>query len=91
MPRYLVESEGAPEQRPASRGEGEGPLERDRLDPVTWIFSFVGADRTFALFDGPHPEAVRRAARESGLSIDRLSEVRLLDPYSYPTGHGDDR
>jgi hypothetical protein len=44
-------------------------------------------ERTFA--DGlqipaderPNPEAIRSAAARNGLPIDRISEVRVLDPY----------
>lgn len=50
---------------------------------VTWICSFVGDRRTYAIYEGPHPEAVRRAAGTSGLEVVRVDEVRLLDPYAY--------
>jgi hypothetical protein len=37
--------------------------------------------RTFP--DGPSPEAIRRVAELNKLPVDRITEVRVLDPYSY--------
>ena len=36
---------------------------------------------TFCLYDGPSPEAIRRAAGANQLPVDRITEVRVLDPY----------
>lgn len=33
--------------------------------------------------DAPSPEAIRKAARRSDLPVDRITQVRVLDPYSY--------
>lgn len=82
MPRYLVEgAQNAGSTFPPS--DLAGIVERNLLGSVTWICSFVGDRRTYALYEGPHPEAVRRAAGTSGLDVERVSEVRLLDPFSY--------
>jgi hypothetical protein len=53
------------------------------LDGVTWILSYVTPDRrkAFYICDAPSPEAIRRAARRSRLPVDRITEVRILDPY----------
>jgi DNA-binding NarL/FixJ family response regulator len=32
---------------------------------------------------GPSPEAIRRAAEVNQLPVDRITEVRFLDPYFY--------
>jgi hypothetical protein len=50
---------------------------------VTWLHSYVTPDRasTFCIYDGPSPEAIRLAAEETGLPVDRITEVRVLDPY----------
>jgi len=50
---------------------------------VTWIRSFVSQDRrkTFCVDDGPSPEAIRRTAAGNDLPVDRITEVRVLDPY----------
>jgi hypothetical protein len=52
---------------------------------VTWVHSYVSTDKhtTFCIYDGPSPEAVRRAAQRNGLPVDRVTEVRVLDPFFY--------
>jgi hypothetical protein len=52
---------------------------------VTWVHSYVTPDRTatFCIYDGPSPEAIRMAAETNGLPVDRITEVRVLDPYFY--------
>jgi hypothetical protein len=39
--------------------------------------------KTFCIYDGPSPEAIRRAARRNSLPVDRITEVSVLDPYFY--------
>ncbi len=60
-------------------------IENNSEDAVTWLHSYVTPDRkrTFCLYDGPTPEAVRRAAIRSRLPITQIIEVRVLDPYFY--------
>ena len=55
------------------------------VDGVTWVHSYVTPDKkkTFCIYDAPAPEAIRRTAEENGLPIDRITEVRVLDPYFY--------
>ena len=50
---------------------------------VTWIHSYVTPDRkrTYCIYDGPSPEAIRAVAEKNGLPVDRITEVRVLDPY----------
>jgi uncharacterized protein DUF4242 len=52
---------------------------------VTWVQSYVTPDRTatFCIYDGPSPEAIRLAAGATGLPVDRITEVSVLDPYFY--------
>lgn len=52
---------------------------------VTWVHSYVTPDRqtTFCIYDAGDPEAVRRAAARNGLPVERITEVRVLDPYFY--------
>jgi hypothetical protein len=52
---------------------------------VTWVHSYVSTDKqtTYCVYDGPNPEAIRQAATANGLPVDRISEVRVLDPYFY--------
>jgi hypothetical protein len=50
---------------------------------VTWVHSYVSEDErhTFCVYDGPSPEAIRAAARDTDLPIDRITRVTVLDPY----------
>ena len=52
---------------------------------MTWVQSFVSSDRkqTFCIYDAPSPEAVRTVASKNALPVDRITEVRVLDPYFY--------
>ena len=89
MPRYLVErvfpegltipvtAEGADRcQEVVARNADLG---------VTWVHSYVSEDKqtTFCVYDGPTPEAIRRAAERNGLPVDRITQVTVLDPYFY--------
>ena len=89
MPRYLVERT-FPEKLTLPGPEEESKarstfIDNNTLDGVTWVHSYVVADRrkSFCIYDAPTPEAVRRAAQRNGLPIDRITEVRVLDPYFY--------
>ena len=52
---------------------------------VSWVHSYVTPDRqtSFCIYDGPNPDAIRRAAQTNQLPVDRITEVRVLDPYFY--------
>lgn len=82
MPRYLLEGEAKVGAEVPQVDLGQ-VIERNLMASVTWICSFVADRRTYALYEGPHPEAVRRAAGTSGLEVIRVSEVTLLDPYAH--------
>jgi hypothetical protein len=58
-------------------------VEKNGAEGVTWIHSYVSGDKrkTFCVYDGPTPESIRRAAERNGLPVDRITEVRVLDPY----------
>ena len=62
-----------------------GVVERNADDGVTWIHSYVSDDatKTFCVLDGPSPEAIRKTALRNELPIDRITHVRVLDPYFY--------
>jgi Protein of unknown function (DUF4242) len=57
----------------------------DAEDGVTWIHSYVSDDKckTFCLYDGPDPEAIRRVAGKNQLPIDQVTQVSVPDPYFY--------
>jgi hypothetical protein len=62
-----------------------GVVENNATEGVTWVQSFVTDDhnKTFCVYDGPSPEAIRRAAGLSELPVDSISEISVLDPYFY--------
>lgn len=89
MPRYLVERTFSEPIALPGPGLG-GPvreifLENNDFEGISWVFSFVAPDgrRSFCIYDAPTPEAIRRAAHRNNLPVDRISEIRLLDPYFY--------
>jgi hypothetical protein len=88
MPRYVVERsfpEGRGVPAPAE-DDRRGVVARNADLGVTWLHSYVSEDRrrTFCVYDGPSPEAIRKSAARSGLPLDQITQVRVLDPYSYP-------
>src|SRR3954469_13290627 len=52
---------------------------------VTWVHSYVTEDhkKTFCIYDAPGPDAIRKAAKLNQLPADRITPVRVLDPYFY--------
>ena len=63
----------------------QGVIATTAEDGVTWVHSYVTPDRkqTFCIYDAPTPEAVRRVAGKNKLPVDRITEVRVLDPFFY--------
>jgi hypothetical protein len=94
MPRYLVERT-FPDGLQIPPGEtGVAVVKKVVManadGGVTWVHSYVTEDRTktFCVYDAPSPEAVRRAAKRNGLPIERITSVRVLDPYFYVPSKG---
>jgi hypothetical protein len=92
MPRYIVERTFPTGLDIPTTTEGLkvclGVVGNNATEEVTWVRSFVTDDRqkTFCIYDGPSPEAIRRAAGLSQLPVDRITEVSVLDPYFYVGG-----
>lgn len=89
MPRYLVERtfpSGLAIPTNAAGAEVCGlVIARNGEGGVTWVHSYVSPDKmqTFCIYDAPSPEAIRSAARRNELPVDKITEVRVLDPYFY--------
>jgi Protein of unknown function (DUF4242) len=89
MPRYLIEREFPAGLHIPQDEVGatlcHSVIGNNAEDGVTWLHSYVTPDNkhTFCIYDGPSPEAVRRAAARNKLPITHISEVRVLDPYFY--------
>ena len=89
MPRYLIERIFPAGLNIPVNDEGAkaclGVVEANARDGVTWVHSYVSTDktRTYCVYDGPTPEAIRRAAGSNNLPVESITEVRVLDPYFY--------
>ncbi len=89
MPRYMVERTFPDGLEIPTNPDGAQVcltvVGNNATEQVTWVQSFVSADKekTFCVYDGPTPEAIRRAAGLSSLPVDSITEVRVLDPYFY--------
>ena len=89
MPRYLVQRTFPDGLGIPISDEGaefcQGVVDRNAEHGVTWMQSYVSDDKrtTFCIYDGPTPEAIRKAATRNGLPVDRITQVRVLDPYFY--------
>lgn len=90
MPRYLVERTFCAGARAGTPADGGGAADHcdeviraNAREGVTWIHSFVTPDRrrSFCIVDSSSPEAIRVAAQATALPVDRITEVRVFDPY----------
>jgi hypothetical protein len=91
MPRYIVERTFPGGLLIPVGGDGAGAevclsvVERNADESVTWVHSYVSDDKkkTFCVYDAPSPEAIRKTAVRNDLPVDRITQVRVLDPYFY--------
>ena len=89
MPRYLVERTFPDGLAIPVDAEGAHICQtvagNNAQEIVTWVHSYVTTDKkkTFCIYDGPNPQAIRRAASRNSLPVDSITEVRVLDPYFY--------
>lgn len=89
MPRYLVERTFPGGVDVPLDGEGAqaclAVVGTNAAEGVTWGHSYVSEDhmKTFCIYDGPSPEAIRRAAERNKMPVDRITQVSVLDPYFY--------
>ena len=87
MPRFLVERSFPDGPGIPSNDAGKTTCQRvvqgNAHHGVTWIHSYVRDDnlKTYCIYDGPDPESIRLAAETTGLPIDRITRVSVLDPY----------
>ena len=87
MPRYMVERTfpdglGIPSDAEGARA-CMSVVDNNADAGVTWLHSYVTDDKrkTFCIYDGPTPEAIRQTAARNGLPVDTIVPVRVLDPY----------
>jgi len=89
MPRYLVERTFTSGLHIPCNEDGAsacmGVVEQNAIGNVNWVQSFVSTDKqnTFCIYDAPDAESIRIVAVRNGLPVDRITEVRVLDPFFY--------
>lgn len=89
MPRYVVERTFPQGLEVPMTKEGavvcQTVVTNNAEAGVTWVHSYVSDDhtKTFCIYDGPDPEAIRRTAEKNALPVDRITRVSVLDPYFY--------
>lgn len=89
MPRYLVERSFPGGLHIPVNAEGAaaclGVVKCNAAEGVTWVHSYVSDDhrKTFCIYDGPSPEAIRTVAARNQLPVDAITEVQVLAPYFY--------
>lgn len=89
MPRFMVERTFPDGLNIPVTEEGEkaclSVVGVNAGDGVTWVHSYVSDDRkkTFCIYDAPDAEAIRSTAAKNGLPVDKVTPVRVLDPYFY--------
>lgn len=89
MPRYMVLRTFPDGLHIPTNDDGATALgnvvKTNEGEQVTWVHSYVSDDKgkTFCVYDGPNPEAIRTVAVRNGLPVDTITEVSVLDPYFY--------
>lgn len=81
MPLYMIERSFA-EQLDLSEDDVEMIEEINGDEGVSWLFSFLSADRrrTYCLYEAPSPEAILAAARKADIPADAVVEVGAATP-----------
>lgn len=89
MGRYVIERTFPDGLRFPTGDEGRQTAAKvgatNAAEGVAWVHSYVSDDdrMTYCVYDAPSPEAIRKVAERNGLPVDRITEVRVLDPYLY--------
>ena len=89
MPRFMVERTFPNGLRIPVDAQGAqaclSVVANNAKSGVTWIHSYVSEDlrKSFCIYDGPNPEAIRETASSNNLPIDNITSVSVLDPYFY--------
>jgi Protein of unknown function (DUF4242) len=92
MPRFMVErtfKDGLHiPSDDAGAAECLSVVDKNATNGVTWVHSYVSADKTktYCVYDGPNEEAIRISAEQTGLPVDSVTAVSVLDPYFYHEG-----
>src|SRR5262245_23571612 len=89
MPRYVVERSFPDGLSIPMTNEGATAclqvVDKNLAEGVTWVHSYVSSDhhKTFCIYDGPSPDAIRKVAARNQLPVGPITEVQVLAPYFY--------
>ncbi len=84
MPIYLIERQFADQLEMTS--EDVRLIEEVNADEgVSWLFSFLSADRhrSYCLYEAPSPDAIIAAAKRAGIPADVVTEVDRVTADSF--------
>jgi hypothetical protein len=84
MPLYLIERRFA-EQLEMSSDDVQLLEEVNSDEGVSWLFSFLSADRhrSYCLYEAPSPDAIITAAKRAGIPADVVTEVSRITADSF--------
>jgi hypothetical protein len=79
MPMYVIERTFA-EQLEMESDDVRLLEEINADEGVSWLFSFLSADRhrSYCLYEAPNPDAIVAAARRAGIPADAVTEVSRI-------------
>ena len=86
MPRYLVERHLPAGLDPFLDDKPVTEMVTNNTEAdVVWLHSYVTdtARRMFCLYEAPSPEAIRKAAHRTGLPIEVIHQVTVLEPHAF--------
>ena len=84
MPMYVIERHFADQLELSA--EDATLIEQINADEgVSWMFSFLSADRhrSYCLYEAPSPDAIIAAARRAGIPADVVTEVERVTADSF--------
>jgi hypothetical protein len=87
MPLYLIERTFA-EQLDLSSDDVRLIEDVNSDEGVSWLFSFLSADRrrSYCLYEAPSPDAIIAAARRANVPVDNVIEVDKFVPAEHIAG-----
>ena len=79
VPTYMIERRFA-DQLEMTDEEVNLLEEVNEDEGVSWLFSFLSADRhrTYCLYEAPSPDAIITAAKRAGIPADVITEVSRI-------------
>ncbi len=84
MPMYVIERRFA-EQLEMTSDDVKLLEEINADEGVSWLFSFLSADRhrSYCLYEAPSPDAIVAAAQRAGIPADAVTEVSRVTADSF--------